>query len=68
MGQQLQNWRSANGQRKWLSMLVDAIEEVSRPELRAAPCDKLVLAAVRAQLARPAMVSAPYASRYSLRN
>jgi len=68
MGQQLQNWGSANGQRKWLSMLIDAIEEVSRPELRAVPCDKLVLAAFRAQLDRPAMVSAPYASRYSLRN
>jgi len=33
-------------------MLVDAMEEVSRPERRAVPCDRLVLAAVEAQLAR----------------
>jgi hypothetical protein len=69
MGQQLQMWRSANGQRKWLSMLIDAMEEVSRPEVRAVPCDRLLLAAFRAQLARPASVSLPYASSpYSLRN
>jgi hypothetical protein len=68
MGQQLQMWRSANGQRKWLSMLIDAMEEVSRPEVRAVPCDRLVLAAFRAQLARPASASLPYASPYSLRN
>ena len=78
MGQQLQIWRSANGQRKWLSMLIDTMEEVSReevsreeisrPELRAVPCDKLVLAAFHAQLTHPASACLPYASRYSLRN
>jgi hypothetical protein len=35
-------------------MLIDAMEEVSRPELRAVPCDPLVVAAVHAHLARPA--------------
>ena len=68
MGQQLQPWRSENGQTRWLSMLIDAMEKVSRPEFRAVPCDPSVLAAVRAQLARPA---APYVhggSRFSLRN
>jgi hypothetical protein len=68
MGQQLQPWRSENGQTRWLSMLIDAMEKVSRPEFRAVPCDLSVLAAVRAQLARPA---APYVhggSRFSLRN
>jgi hypothetical protein len=68
MGQQLQPWRSENGETRWLSMLIDAMEKVSRPEFRAVPCDPWVLAAVRAQLARPA---APYVhggSQFSLRN
>jgi len=68
MGQQLQPWRSENGQTKWLSMLIDAMEKVSRPEFRAVPCDPWVLAAVRAQLARPASPYALGASRFSLRN
>jgi hypothetical protein len=68
MGQQIQGWRSASGQRLWLSMLIDATEEISRPELRAVPCDEQLLAALRAQLARPASAHTPYASAYSLRN
>ena len=68
MGQQIQGWRSANGQRAWLSMLIDAMEAVARPELRAVPCDDHLLATVRAQLSRPALVRAPYASVYSRRN
>jgi len=68
MGQQIQGWRSASGQRLWLSMLIDAVEEISRPELRAVPCDEQLLATVRAQLSRPALVRAPFASASSLRN
>jgi hypothetical protein len=68
MGQQIPGWRSANGQRLWLSMLIDTMEAVSRPELRAAPCDEQLLATVHAQLAGPALVRTPYASVYSLRN
>ena len=68
MGQQIQGWRSASGQRLWLSMLIDTMEEISRPELRAVPCDDQLLAALRAQLARPALAPAAYASAYSLRN
>jgi hypothetical protein len=68
MGQQIQGWRSVSGQRLWLSMLIDTMEEISRPELRALPCDDQVLAALRAQLACPASVRTPYASAYSLRN
>jgi hypothetical protein len=68
MGQQIQGWRSASGQRLWLSMLIDAMEEVSRPEMRAVPCDDQLLAALRTQLARPALARAAYASAYSLRN
>jgi hypothetical protein len=72
MGQQLQtsrlgNWRSRQGQSRWLSVLIDTMEQVSRPEYRSLPCDRSVLAKVSAQLARPA---SPYlcASQYSLRN
>ena len=68
MGQQIPGWRSASGQRLWLSMLIDAMEAISRPELRAVPCDDQLLGTVRAQLARPALIRAPYASAYSLRN
>ena len=68
MGQQIQGWRSASGQRLWLSMLIDTMEAISRPELRAVPCDDQLLATVRAQLARPTLVLTPYASGYSLRN
>jgi hypothetical protein len=67
MGQQLQSW-SESGQNLWLSTLVDTLEKFSRPELRAVPCDRLVLAAVHAQLARPASAYLPYVSHFSLRN
>ena len=68
MGQQLQSSRSGSGQNLWLSMLVDTMEKVSRPEWRAIPCDRLELATVHAQLARPAGVYPAYASHFSLRN
>jgi hypothetical protein len=68
MGQQLRTWRSGSSQRLWLSMLIDTMEEISRPELRAVPCDVGVLAALRAQLARPASAHMAYATSYSLRN
>jgi hypothetical protein len=67
-GQQLSTWRSGSGQRAWLSMLIDTMEEISRPELRAVPCDISVRAALREQLARPASAQMPYASGYSLQN
>ena len=73
MGQQIKGWRSASGQRLWLLRLIDTMEQISRPERRAIPCDPQLLAAVRAQLARPALTHpalarAAYASPYSLRN
>jgi hypothetical protein len=52
----------------WLSMLVRAMEEVSRPEIRKIPCDPKVLIALRAQLARPVSPYPYAASAYSLRN
>ncbi|MGZ5876453.1 MAG: transcriptional regulator [Bradyrhizobium sp.] len=54
MDQQLQHWRSRDGEKLWLSMLIDTMEEVARPEIRAIPCDPAILAALGAQLARPA--------------
>jgi hypothetical protein len=68
MGQQLQPWRSRAGQNLWLSMLIDAMEKVSRPEVRAVPCDRRLLAAVSAQLARPASPYPHCTSGFSLRN
>jgi hypothetical protein len=68
MGQSLQTWRSGSEQRAWLSALIATFEEISRPEVRAVPYDSHVLAALRAQLMRPASAFLPYASAYSLRN
>jgi hypothetical protein len=68
MSQQLQSWRGGDGHKSWLSMLVEAMEEISRPEFRALPVDASVLAAVRAQLARPASPYPYWGSQYSLRN
>ena len=64
MGQQIGTWRAGRDQRAWLSMLIDTMEQVSRPETRAVPCDIDVLAALRAQLARPASFCGPYGLRH----
>jgi hypothetical protein len=73
MGQQLQSsqfqiWRSGQGERVWLSKLIDTMEEVSRPEFRKLACDPSILVALRAQLARPASAYAHCGSQFSLRN
>ena len=68
MGQQLQIWRPESGDRLWLSMLIDAMEEVSRPEFRSLPCEPSILIGLRAQLALPASSDAHCASHFSLRN
>jgi hypothetical protein len=68
MVQRLQAWQSAECEKLWLSMLIDAMEEVSRPEFRAVPRDRSVLAAVSAQLARPASPYPYRGSCFSLRN
>jgi len=62
----LQSWKAGSGERLWLSMLIDTMEQVSRPELRAKPCDGVTLAALRVQLALPASVC--FTSPFSLRN
>jgi hypothetical protein len=68
MGQQLQPWRSGDGEKLWLSMLIDTMEEISRPGSGAVPCDPSVVAAVRAQLARPASPCPYCGSYFCLRN
>jgi hypothetical protein len=54
--------------RRWLSTLIDAMEQVARPDLQSVPCDAEVISAVTAHLARPATAFAHYGSAYSLRN
>jgi hypothetical protein len=49
-------------------MLIDTMEKIARPEVRALPNDQLLLAAVRAQLARPAPSYPGGASAFSFRN
>jgi hypothetical protein len=67
---QFKTWRSGDGEKLWLSMLVDAMEKLSREKLsrRAGPCDRSVLAALTAQLARPASPYPHCRSHFSLRN
>jgi len=78
MGQQIQTsrkawtssdaWRSGDVERIWLSMLVDAMEAASCPEVRKIPSDPQTLIALRAHLARPASLYPYGASNFSLRN
>jgi len=58
MAQGLQSWRSGKGERQWLSRLIETMEQIARPEVRARPVDRMVLAQVRVHLSRPA--SYPY--------
>lgn len=52
----------AGNDASWLSILVDTFEETSQSDVRAVPCDDRVVAAFKAQLARPA---SPRSSRGS---
>jgi len=73
MGQRLRSfrsgdWRSGDGEKLWLSLLVETMEEVSRPEFREIPCAPSILIDVEAQLARSASPCPYGASNFSLRN
>ena len=54
MGQRLEQWHGGDGERLWLSLLVAAMEEASRPEIRSKPCERAILQACRTQLMQPA--------------
>jgi hypothetical protein len=64
----VQPWRSGDGEKLWLSTLIGTMERIGRRDLRAVPCDRLVLAKVSAHLSRPASPYPPGASHFSLRN
>jgi hypothetical protein len=53
MDHRLGTWRKAEGERRWLVLLVEAMEEAARPEVRALAPEVAILNALRAQLARP---------------
>lgn len=61
-------WRGGEDRQLWLSMLVDAMEEASRPEVRAKPCPPAILISFRAQLAQPVSQYPYTTSAFSLRN
>jgi hypothetical protein len=68
MGQRFQQWRSEGGERMWLSALIEAMEEVSRPEFRLTCCDRAELEQVRNHLAQPAAPRLCGSSKFRLRN
>ena len=53
---------------RWLTTLIDAMEQVARPEIRQIPCDALLISAASAHLARPTATFDHCGSAYSLRN
>ena len=53
MGQRLESWQGGDSERLWLSLLVDAMQEAARPEIRSQPIEGAILTALRAQLAQP---------------
>jgi hypothetical protein len=61
-------WRGGEDRQLWLSMLVDAMEEAARPEVRAKPCPPAILLDLRAQLSQPVSQYAFAASAFSRRH
>lgn len=68
MGRVAVTWRSEDERQLWLSMLLDAMEEASRPEIRARPLDRAILGNLRVQLAMRPSAAAYGGSVFSLRN
>jgi hypothetical protein len=67
MDRQTAIWRGGQDRQQWLSMLIDAMEEAARPDVRAQPCAPAIVASVRAQLAQP-VSHYPHTSAFSLKN
>lgn len=68
MGQRLPPLRCRDGDRLWLSMLVETMEQVSCPELRGLPCEPSILTGFCAQLALPVSPYPYGVTSFSLRN
>lgn len=68
MGQRTAIWRGGEDRQLWLSMLVDAMEEAARPDVRAQPCPPAIVASLRVQLAQPVSHYPYAASAFSLRH
>ena len=68
MDQRKTIWRGGEDRQLWLSMLVDAMEEAARPEVRSKPCPPAILMGLRAQLAQPVSHYPSAASAFSLRH
>jgi len=57
MGQQIQTAQSAAASRRWLSMLIEAMEEAARTELPESACGRRVPVGLSLQLAQPGRFS-----------
>jgi hypothetical protein len=68
MRQELHSWRSEAGSGLWLSMLVAAMQDASRPEMHRTGLEASELEQLRAQLALPASAHLYQASASSLRH
>ena len=68
MGQKAATWQGGQDRQLWLSMLVDAMEEAGRPDVRTEPCAPAILAGLRAQLSQPASHYPFASSAFSLRH
>ncbi|MEH6950392.1 hypothetical protein V4R08_03435 [Nitrobacter sp. NHB1] len=62
---QSRQWCYENDETAWLSMLVEALEKLSDPEARAAPCDPADLTAAKTHLAHPRCPLGLYGSHLS---
>jgi len=68
MEQRKPTWRGGEDRQLWLSLLLEAMEDAARPELRAKPCPPAILAGLRAQLAQPVSHYPFAASAFSQRH
>jgi hypothetical protein len=68
MDRQFKRWRTEEGERLWLSMLVGAMEQASRQDRSEFVCEWPELARLHSQLACPVSPQAFGGSAFSLRN
>jgi hypothetical protein len=68
MDRQIRTWRTADGERLWLSMLVGALEQASQADGSAVVCEHFELARLRSQLNCPASPHPLAGSAYGLRH